>query len=240
MKYMSIKSLFALSAIALASAAAPATAASLNLIQNGSFEEFAVCAHKPCTTVLGSGSYLTLFDGQLKGWEAGDKGVELRNNLAGVAQSGKYFVELDTTKNSSISQKVNITSAGSYLLSFWYAARPDNGNLSVGTDQIGWSFGEGEAASGTVLKSYKTDGATTWTQFSQVFTFKKAGNVELEFDAKGASDSFGGSLDNVSLVSMVMSPSITPAVPEPESYAMLIAGLGLMAAISRRRKQRKA
>jgi hypothetical protein len=233
MKYMSIRSLFALSAIVLASVAAQATAAPTNLIQNGSFEEFAVCAHKSCTTVLGGETYLTLGDRQLTGWEAGDNGVELRNNLFGAAQSGNYFVELDTTKNSSISQKVNITSAGSYLLSFWYAARPDNGNMPAGTDQIAWGFGNGEDASGTVLKSYKKVGATTWTQFSQVFTFEKAGKVELAFSAKGASDSFGGSLDNVSLT------NITP-VPEPESYAMLIAGLGLMAAIARRRKQRNA
>jgi hypothetical protein len=133
----------------------------------------------------------------------------------------------------------NITSAGSYLLSFWYAARPDIGSLPAGTDRIGWSFGNGEDASGSVLKSYKTVGATVWTQFSQVFTFEKAGKVELAFSAKGASDSFGGSLDNVSLVSFEASPNVTP-VPEPESYAMLIAGLGLMFAIARRRSQHKA
>jgi hypothetical protein len=61
----------------------------------------------------------------------------------------------------------------------------------------------------------------------------------LAFSAKGASDSFGGSLDNVSLVSFEASPNVTP-VPEPESYAMLIAGLGLMVAIARRRSQHKA
>jgi hypothetical protein len=39
----------------------------------------------------------------------------------------------------------------------------------------------------------------------------------------------GGSLDNVSVT----------AVPEPDSYALMLAGLGLMAAIARRRSKRK-
>jgi hypothetical protein len=33
------------------------------------------------------------------------------------------------------------------------------------------------------------------------------------------------------------SARITSAVPEPETYAMLLAGLGLMGGIARRRKQ---
>jgi hypothetical protein len=41
---------------------------------------------------------------------------------------------------------------------------------------------------------------------------------------------YGPALDNVSVT----------AVPEPESYAMLLAGLGLMGAIARRRKQNQA
>jgi len=225
---MNIKSLVALSVIALASVGAQATTP-VNLILNGSFED----------NLLPDGSWKILQGSNLNGWTAGTYGAELRNHVAGVAKEGVNFVELDTIKNSSLSQKVNITSAGSYLLSFWYAARPDNGSLPTDTDRIGWSFGNGEDASGSVLKSYKTLGATVWTQFSQVFTFEKTGNVELAFSAKGASDSFGGSLDNVSLVSFEASPNVT-LVPEPESYAMLIAGLGLMATIARRRNQRKA
>jgi hypothetical protein len=50
----------------------------------------------------------------------------------------------------------------------------------------------------------------------------------LRFQATGTSDSFGGSLDAV---------SITTPVPEPEIYAMMAAGLGLMGFVARRRKQ---
>jgi hypothetical protein len=53
------------------------------------------------------------------------------------------------------------------------------------------------------------------------------------FAASGKSDSYGGSLDDVSLT------RVAP-VPEPEFYAMLLAGLGLMAKIARRRKSKHA
>ncbi|WP_295990568.1 FxDxF family PEP-CTERM protein [Rugamonas sp.] len=52
----------------------------------------------------------------------------------------------------------------------------------------------------------------------------------LTFKAVGTSDSLGTSLDNVRL---------TAAVPEPETYGMLLAGLGLMGFIARRRKAAK-
>jgi len=50
------------------------------------------------------------------------------------------------------------------------------------------------------------------------------------FHGTGRSDSLGGSLDNVSVT----------AVPEPESYAMMLAGLALMGTIARRRKSKSA
>ena len=49
----------------------------------------------------------------------------------------------------------------------------------------------------------------------------------LSFSAQGTSDSYGGSIDNI---------SVTSAVPEPESYVMLLAGMGLIGAVARRRQ----
>jgi len=205
MKY--IKSLVAL-AVATSAFGAQAT----NLVTNGSFE----------STVQGSGTYGVYTT--LPGWDTWS--VEVRNNVAGIAQDGANFVELDTTKNSSISQNISIATAGAYQLSFWYDSRPDNGTLPTDTNLLAWTFG---ANSGSILNNWTTDVQGDWTNYTGTFNLA-AGLVGLSFAAGGTSDSYGGSLDNVSVT----------LVPEPESYAMLLAGLGLMGAIARRRTARES
>jgi hypothetical protein len=217
---MNIKSLLALTGIALASVAVQANPIPPNLIQNGSFEE----------NTQAGGTWQILNNKNLSGWTAGEYGIELRDGVFGTAQEGKNFVELDTTKNSSMKQTVTISEAGSYQLSFWYNSRSDNGNRASSTDKLSWSFA---GKDGEVMENYTTDDSATWSHFTRTFTFAAPTKVVLRFAAEGASDSYGGSIDNVSL------SRVTTPVPEPESYAMMIAGLGLMGAIARRRKQRK-
>ncbi len=53
-----------------------------------------------------------------------------------------------------------------------------------------------------------------------------AASTLLMFKAVGTSDSYGGSLDAVSVT----------AVPEPETYALLLAGLGAIGFVARRRR----
>jgi hypothetical protein len=89
------------------------------------------------------------------------------------------------------------------------------------------------------MKNYTKDNPNTWSEFTETFNFSGPTHLTLKFSGSGESDSYGGSLDNVSLTKITLDPNIPP-VPEPESYAMLIAGLGLMATIARRRNQRKA
>jgi len=195
-------------------AAFSSQAAGVNLVVNGSFEDN-----------LQAKNSWHIYN-NLTGWNGGVAGIELRNNVAGAAQDGKNFVELDTTKNSSMSQTLTLTKAGTYEFSFWYAARTDNkSNMPKNTDSLEWKVG---ASTGLVLKDWKTTGATTWQQYTQTFTYAAPQSVTLSFFAKGKSDSYGGSIDNVSFT------NITP-VPEPETYAMLLAGLGLMGTIARRR-----
>lgn len=192
-----------------------AGAQAANLVANGSFE---ADSQRPHSWSIYS---------NLTGWAGGRGGVELRNHVAGVAQDGVNFVELDTTKNSEISQQIGVTHAGSYALSFWYQARPDNGNRHSITDALGWSFA---GYSGTVLNNWKSVGATDWQQFKQTFTISTVGNAPLSFSALGRSDSYGGAIDNV----------VISAVSEPSTYAMLLVGLGLMGAIARRRSLAKS
>jgi hypothetical protein len=189
-------------------------ASAVNYVQNGSFED----------NLQSAGGWSNYAN--LSGWTGGVAGIELRNGVAGSAQNGENFVELDTTRNSSMSQVLHLTHGGLYELSFWYAARPDNQGKNKNSDTLQWSLG---AVSGQVLKNWKASGSTTWQQFTQTFTYSGAQNLTLKFAAKGASDSYGGSIDNVSFT------NVTP-VPEPETYAMFLAGLGLIGRIAMRRR----
>ncbi len=68
-------------------------------------------------------------------------------------------------------------------------------------------------------------GATPFTTKSLSFVASST-LTTLKFTS-GATGSSGSVIDNV----------LVSAVPEPETYAMLLAGLGLMGVVARRRKQ---
>jgi len=176
----------------------------LNLVTNGSFE----------ADVQAAGTYGIYSN--LTSW-TGVRDIELRNNVAGTAQSGVNFVELDTTQNRSMYQ--DITGGGMATLSFWYAPR-----VGTTSDTLTYQLG---ALSGSVLGTPTSSG---WHQFTGNVDLGAFGTHRLTFEAANASDSFGGSLDNVSVT----------AVPEPETYALMLAGLGVLGAVVRRRRHPSA
>ena len=186
-----------------------ALGAQANLIQNGSFE----------ATVQAPGTF-SISNSLAGGW-AGLPNIELRNNLFGSAQDGSNFVELDTTFNSGITQTFNITGAGNYVLSFWYQARPGTAFNTNGLNAIV------ESSTGSLLldSSIRPIANSPWQQFSQSFTATTAGAYTLSIFAIGRSDSLGTAVDSVSVV------------PEPGTYALMLAGLGVVGWMARRRKQ---
>lgn len=193
-------------ALAAMLVAGVAQAAPVELLNNGSFE----------ANLQSNGSWANY--SKLIGWTGGVGGIELRNNVAGVASHGVNFVELDTYTNSSLSQSVATVLNQSYTLTFQFQDREGVASASQGLE-ISW----GGQVVGTVNNSLNGG----WQSVS--YTLLGHGGTEaLSFKAIGSSDSLGTSLDNVSL---------TTAVPEPETYAMMLAGLALLGFTARRRKQ---
>lgn len=178
-----------------------------NLVANGSFERLGL----PNQTLAQGGWDIY---NSIEGWNGT---IEVRNNASGSTPFGNYFAELDTTGNSSIWQMLNTVAGQRYELSFSYAQRPDHkGQASNG---LCWQIG------GMPCNAFGQDSKTGWTTLSTSFV-AQGSQTRLSFSAIGNSDSYGTSLDNVSV----------NAVPEPASLALALAGLAACVGFSRRRK----
>jgi hypothetical protein len=197
--------------IAAAALLAPllASASGPELVANGSFEADAVASN---TWVITQ---------NITGWQGGLYGIETRNNAVGTAYDGNNFVELDTSANSSMSQSVG-TYVGQVLLSFYFSARPET---SAATNGLSVLFGGQNIA---LSVGGNPDSVHHWQQYTGLFNLggTSATNI-LSFYATGTSDSYGTSLDKVSVT----------AVPEPETFALFLAGLGMLGLMAKRRRQ---
>jgi len=154
----------------------------------------------------------------LTGWTGGVAGIELRNSVEGVAAGGHNFVELDTSSNSSMTQLIQTVANRTYTLTFQFQDR-----VNVASASQGLSISWGNSVVTPLVNNSYLGGWET-----RSFTLIGDGTEKaLTFSAAGYSDGLGTSLDNVSL---------TTAVPEPETYGMMLVGLAAIGLVARRRK----
>jgi hypothetical protein len=238
----SLKLAIALAVIAPLAAQATPSPSPINLIKNGSFESPAI--NNGTWTVVPGKNYLSADNTKnatkyMLDWDTDlTSGVEVRRNVAGVAQEGYNFIELDShfgnfnsatfdnnsggqSTNSWISQAVDTNAGHIYHLSYYYSPR---GGVELASNDINvyWN--------GDLLKNNTGSGIGQSGHVWQRFEFDVMGTGgwdTLKFAAGGTAQTYGGSLDNVSLVA---------AVPEPETYALMMAGLGAVAFMARRRR----
>ena len=201
---------FIMAGVAAATLAFAGSASAATVILQSDFEEVAVS----------QGGYVVVnsADGWTKG--AGTAGIEIQHKVAGApaATGGNKFVELDSRSNSSMFYTFGVD--GTFELSFLYSPRPGVGAASNGITLFLNGVKMDPPGEITGAGGYTTN----WTSHNVSFQAKE-GDI-LSFAATGTSDSLGGYLDNITI----------SAVPEPATWAMMIAGFGLAGAAIRRRR----
>ena len=137
------------------------------------------------------------------------------------------------------------------------------GSIGINTDFPDGGFHDATVGNGQILSNTLTAGVTTYnyacfaslvlggnaqalmvgTDHSQVmmgYQTVGAGSIFLITDQNVWDNVYASSNDNKVMFENLLSATVVPSVPEPETYAMLLAGLGLMGAVARRRKAKQA
>lgn len=199
------------------------SASAADTLENASFE----------TNNLGGSSYNYVNTGlTATGWDfTGSTGIARDGSAWGASTgSGSYYAFIqDATPNapqntgsiSSISQSFSLSSAANLSFSFDLAQRfhTSGGNQTIFVSLDGNTLGSFSPIMTT---------ANSWQSFSLAANAISAGSHVLSFT--GNNTNTGDStvfLDNIAL-------SVS-AVPEPSGIAMLLAGVGMIGAMARRR-----
>lgn len=209
-----LKSLALLGALALAF---PAQAAPVSLT-NAGFEN-----SWTSTTHVGSDGHVTFNyqpSGPNMGWSFGSAtGVSSSYDLLSAYEGSRFaFLQVAT---APLSQGFALDSAAAVTLDFALALRPNyRPGQTVQVSVDGQQAGLFDAAS------------SIWSVKTLSLGHLAAGNHTLSFAGMAPYAVYGDTTAFIDAVHLNAAP-----VPEPETYAMLLAGLGLLGGIVRRRKQ---
>ncbi|MBN8809172.1 MAG: choice-of-anchor C family protein [Sphingomonas sp.] len=202
--------LAAVAAVVLTSGTAHAAA-----FTNGSFE-----------SGISPGTFTTLNAGDsssITGWTVTSGSIDY---IGSYWQAGNGSRSLDMSGNGpgSIAQTFDTVAGATYQVTFLLAGNTD-GSPTTKTLNV-WADG-GRAAGYSFDTTGKSASSMGWTQFTYNFMAIGA-STTLTFSSTTGT-AYGAALDNVTV-------SRVAAVPEPASWAMLIAGFGLMGGTLRRRR----
>ena len=205
---------------------AGAAQASPELIINGGFET----AGAPGYATFNS-DYSTGVDAHAENTvNIGSNPISLHgswDSFAPYAGSEMLIVNGGANVNSTVWSQTLALSAGTYnfsaLASSVYSGNPATLRAVATIGGIDYTLG---------TDLLLTSATNAWNTFGGSMTVLTAGNVTLKLQDRNAVASGNDfAVDNISL---------TSAVPEPETYAMLLAGLGLVGFMSRRKSAKKA
>ena len=154
----------------------------------------------------------------LGGWTVSNGTVDTIGNpnfFDEIPGNGRY-IDLDgsTSHAGVFSNSVNLAAGTTYVMTF-----------SLAGNHRGYSADTVDVAFGSSTAQYVLNSSDALTQYSVSFTTGAGGATAFSFHNHGG-DNVGALLDNVSIA----------AVPEPETYAMLLAGLGALGFAARRRR----
>ena len=241
---MRIKSIL-LSISVVAALSAGAVHAAPNLVTNGKFEQTTNGTNKQLSSTVtldadrstlsgwtssngNDGGYNFVLNSAIANTDA--SAIWLKGNSGLLPNTGNIFASDSQYYPGLLSQDVGGLLVGStYKLTFSYALAQQVGFDGANVNNY-WQVGFGNSTAKTSMLSIPNDGFSGWKTATMYF---KAGGLDqvLSFMANGTAPGAPPFmlLDNVSLT----------AVPEPETWGMMLAGFGLIGFVARRRRATK-
>ena len=171
-----------------------------------------------------TGSYSSQFNGNLTLWGANNGGIGAPP--ATSPAGGNFVVNDGAFETTAIQQTIaGLTPGGKYAVSFYWAAGQQTGFTGDTTE--GWRVSLGGESHDTAILANPSHDFQPWRLTTLNFTATGTSEV-LAFLALGTPDGLPpfSLLDGVSLT----------AVPEPATWGLMIAGLGMVGVAARRRR----
>lgn len=179
---------------------------------NGSFESSAYTDPYSFVTI-GAGST------NLSGWSIDAGSIDLINTYW-MPYDGTHSIDLNGNGLGSISQTFDTVASQTYTVSFAMAGNTDGGGDKIITAGV---YGAGNPYTFSIAGHSHASMGWEIKSFSFIAT---GSSSTLYFTGYAGNGPYGAALDKVTVTS----------VPEPETYGMLVAGLGLLGIIARRKK----